>query len=51
MTSKDCPLQKYRLITRKIIFIVPPVPACPKSEVGEYSPVALPMRWKEGISK
>ena len=38
--------QKHRLITRKIIFIVPPVPAGPKSErdnVYLTPPVAPPM--------
>ena len=31
----DAPVQKHRLIARKIIFIVPPVPPGPKSGGGD----------------
>jgi len=36
----DAPVQKHRLIARKIIFIVPPVPPGPKSGGGTMSRVA-----------
>ena len=36
--SKDCLMQKHRVVTRKIIFTVPPVIPGPKSEGHNVSP-------------